>query len=110
MKRALPGVLALVVLSTPAIAEPPSLRERLLGTWRLVSIENRDSADKPWEKRYGDNPRGYILYDATGHMAVQIAKTPPPSKFASGDDWKPTPEEATGVYLGYLAYFGTYTV
>ncbi len=108
MKRIVAVILGLGLLCSPMLAV--SLKERLLGTWRLVSIENRDAPEKAWEKRYGENPRGYIMYDATGHMAVQIEKTPPPSKFASGDDWKPTPDEARAAYLGYVAYFGTYTV
>ena len=50
------------------------------------------------------------MYDATGHMMVEFEKMPPPAKFASGDDWNPTPEEARAALLGYIAYFGTYTV
>jgi hypothetical protein len=43
-------------------------------------------------------------------LAVQFEKTPAPPKFAAGDDWKSTPQEALDVYLGYVAYFGTYAV
>ena len=50
------------------------------------------------------------MYDGTGHMMVEFEKMPPPSKFASGDDWNPTPEEARAAYAGFVAYFGTYTV
>ena len=41
---------------------------------------------------------------------VEFEKMPPPAKFASGDDWNPTPDEARAACLGYVAYFGTYTV
>lgn len=109
MRRIVAVALGLGLLGSSMLASP-SVKERLGGTWRLVSIENRESPDAPWQKRFGDQPRGYIMYDATGHMAVQIEKTPVPSKFGADDDWKPTPDEALGVYLGYLAYFGTYTV
>ena len=109
MKRMIAVALGLGLFSS-ALSASPSVKERLVGTWRLVSIENRDSPDQPWKKLFGDSPRGYIMYDATGHMAVQFEKMPPPPKFASGDDWKPTSDEALGVYLGYVAYFGTYTV
>ena len=97
-------------LVCPAASAAPTVREQLLGTWRLVSIQNREAGEAQWRSLFGESPRGYIMYDATGHMAVQIEKTPPPAKFASGDDWKPTPDEALGVYLGYVAYFGTFTV
>jgi hypothetical protein len=109
MKRILGAVLGLA-LSCSSMLAAPSLKERLVGTWRLVSIESRESPEEAWQKRFGDQPRGYIMYDATGHMAVQIEKTPVPAKLASDDDWKPTADEALRVYLGYLAYFGTYTV
>ena len=109
MKRILAAYLAVATLSAPAFAAEP-LRQRLLGTWKLVSVQNRESADQAWASRFGDSPRGYIMYDATGHMAVQFEKTPPPPKFATGDDWTPTPDEALAVYLGYVAYFGTFSV
>jgi Lipocalin-like domain len=109
VKRIVAVVIGLGLLCSPVFASP-SLKGRLIGTWRLVSVENRESPDKPWEKWFGENPRGYIMYDATGHMAVQIEKMPPPSKFAAGDDKNPTAEEVLGAYLGYVAYFGTYTV
>jgi hypothetical protein len=91
-------------------APPPTLRDQLQGTWRLVSHERRDNANDAWTRRYGDHPRGYIMYDATGHMMVGFEKMPPPPKFASGDDWTPTPDEARVALLGYASYFGTYTV
>jgi hypothetical protein len=109
VKRIAAAVLGLG-LSCASLLADPSVKQRIVGTWRLVSVENRDSADQPWEKKFGDSPKGLIIYDAAGHMAVQFEKMPPPPKFASGDDWTPTPEEARGAYLGYLAYFGTYTV
>jgi hypothetical protein len=109
VKRIAAVVLGLALSCAPLLAAPP-VKERIVGTWRLVSIENRDSADQPWEKRFGEQPKGLIIYDSAGHMAVQFEKMPAPSKFASGDDWKPTPDEARTAYLGYVAYFGTYTV
>jgi Lipocalin-like domain len=92
-------------------AEPstPTLRQRLIGTWMLVSFQRRKSPDAQWKNAYGDNPRGYVIYDATGHMAVQIEKMPAPPRLAS-DDNQPTAEEAKLIYAGYVAYFGTFSV
>ena len=109
MKRFLFPLLCFALVC-PAATAAPTLRQQLLGTWRLVSVENREAGEPEWKSLFGESPRGYIMYDATGHMAVQFEKTPPPAKFASGDDWKPTPDEVLGVYLGYVAYFGTFTV
>ncbi len=102
------SILSLVVLAAPP--SPPTLHDQLQGTWRLVSYESSATEGRIWFKRFGDGPKGYILYDATGHMMVEFEKLPPPPKFASGDDWSPTADEARAAYLGYVAYFGTYTV
>ena len=50
-----------------------------------------------------------LMYDADGHMSVQIMKVPHP-KVAAGDDSKVTPEEKQALYDAYVAYFGTYRV
>jgi hypothetical protein len=79
----------------------------LVGTWRLVSYEDR--SDGTTEYPYGTNPAGLLIYDATGHMAIQIMKTPPP-RVASGDEYKVAVQEKAALLDGYVAYFGTYTV
>jgi hypothetical protein len=108
--------LASVALSqNKAPAKPPlsTLQKQLIGTWRLISFEDRTDEKDPnseWTYPYGKNPKGYVVYDETGHVTIQMMRTPPPAKFASGDDNKPTPEEAKAAYEGYVAYFGTYTI
>jgi|SoiMethySBSTD1v2_1073268.scaffolds.fasta_scaffold888829_2 lipocalin-like protein len=112
MNRRTAAFVSILALSGAGAASPPAspkLADQILGRWRLVSIENRDDASKPWELRYGSSPTGYIRYDRDGTMSVQIARMPRP-KFASGRDQSPTPEEGREAYLGYVAYFGTYTV
>jgi hypothetical protein len=106
------AVVGLLVLrsASPAPAPAPSLAQQLRGTWRLVSHEGMGSGDPSWKSRFGDAPKGYIMYDATGHMMVEFERMPPPAKFASGDDGEPTAAEARVAHLGYVAYFGTYTV
>lgn len=107
------GILALIgLLALPAAAPapPPTFAQQVQGTWRLVSYERREKGADAWTRRFGDNPKGYIMYDGTGHMMVEFEKMPPPPKFTSSDDWEPTADEARAAYLGYIAYFGTYTV
>jgi hypothetical protein len=82
----------------------------LIGTWRVVAFEDRETGQGAWDHPVGVHPRGYFVYDATGHVSIQICGEEPPAKFASGDDHAPTPEEAKGAYLRYIAYFGTFTV
>ena len=78
--------------------------QRFIGTWRLVSIQG----DSLSHLARGDHPTGYIYYDATGHMAVQIQ---PDRKRPSWSSTKSlSGEEAVEALTGYTAYFGTYTV
>src|SRR6266545_904401 len=87
-------------------ARPASVvAKRIIGTWRLVSIEG-DSLTRVLNR--GAHPTGLLYYDATGHMAVQIM---PDRRRPS---WPrlvlPTPQQAKEAVTGYLAYFGTYSV
>jgi hypothetical protein len=97
----------LVLFFSPLMAVAASPLE-LVGTWKLVVYEDR-SADAPPEHPYGVNPMGLLIYDVTGHMAIQIMKAPPP-KVASGDEYNVTSQEKVALMDGYVAYFGTYTV
>jgi hypothetical protein len=81
-----------------------------IGTWRLVLADYRPDDKSPWVHAYGEHPKGYLVYDQTGHMFVQISNDPPTPPFAGGDDYKPTEREAKTAYLNYVAYFGTYSL
>ncbi len=80
----------------------------IVGTWKLIAYENR-LADGTVEYPYGKNPLGLLIYDSTGHMAIQIMKVPHP-KVASGDEEKVTAEEKGPLFDSYVAYFGKYEV
>ena len=82
----------------------------IIGTWRLVLADYKPDSKSPWMHAYGEHPRGYIVYDSTGHMFVQVCNDPPTPPFASGDDYKPTAHEAETAYAHFVAYFGTYSV
>lgn len=84
----------------------------LIGTWRVVEFADLDK-DGKWQYWYGEHPRGYFVYDATGHVHIQIMKVPPLAPYPESifDAGKmPSPEHALAAYTAYLAYFGTYTV
>jgi len=84
---------------------------KFIGTWRLMSVEarrpNGEVASTP--ARYGTKTIGYLMYDNTGHVAVQIMRPDRP-KFAINDIDKGTPEELKAAWEGYSAYFGTYEI
>jgi hypothetical protein len=81
--------------------------ESLVGTWRVERIVDTDAKGKV-SYPYGEHPKGYIVYDSTGHMQVQVMRMPAVAPFVSGDDAKGTDAEVRAAYQGYVAYFGTY--
>jgi hypothetical protein len=83
-------------------------KKEIVGTWKLVSAEDRPSGSGPWTQyTFGNPPSGYFIYDATGHSSVQIMTTPP-QKIATPDS--PTPQEALAIFNAYIAYYGPYTI
>jgi hypothetical protein len=83
-------------------AKPKSAgASRFVGAWKLVAIEGQQV---PKRDRVG-----LIMYDTTGHMAVQIMPLDRP-KFASGNRLQGTQDEIKATFNGYAAYFGPYEV
>lgn len=89
----------LAALGTASAADQPAPVEAgaLVGTWRLVSVEDRRPNGETIHAM-GRRPLGLLVYDRAGHVSVQImrdpALTPAPA----------SPQD------GYLAYFGRYEV
>jgi len=80
----------------------------VIGTWNLISAEDKDPNTGKWQKyTFGNPPSGYFIYDATGHASVQIMTTPP-VEIAKPDT--PTPDEALEIFNNFISYYGTYTV
>jgi hypothetical protein len=97
------------VTQTPAQAAAIATQIGLVGTWQLVRFEDTD-AKGVVVKRFGEHPKGQFVYDATGHLSINIMRTPPAALFASGDDDTGTDAEVRAAFDGYVAYFGTYRV
>lgn len=97
------------MLETPM---PSEEAHALIGTWRVVEFSDLGK-DGRWVYRFGEHPKGYFVYDGTGHVHIQIMKVPPLASFPEanvGDGKPPTAEHALAAYNAYVAYFGTYTV
>lgn len=103
------ALLALAGLAGAGRAHASGDGDALVGTWRVEEVRDTDAAGKVTYP-YGEHPIGYIVYDPTGHVHVQLMRTPAPQPFASGDDGAGTDAEVRAAYVGYAAYFGTYTV
>ena len=94
-----------------ASADAPgsSLKDDLVGTWGLSSVELRDAAGlllpPPEAPGFGSpGAIGLLICDTAGHIGLAIMQQNRP-KYE-----QPTPEEAMADLEGYTAFFGTYTV
>jgi hypothetical protein len=82
------------------------IRQRLIGTWRLVSVVNEDLATGEKSDYFGPDPQGYINYGPDGRMIV--INTRSDRRRPRGP--APTAEEAAELFRGLIAYAGTYSV
>ena len=83
------------------------LKDRFVGTWKLVGTEQRNAKGEVIPPPAGAPKRtGYIIYDPAGYMAVQIMPVAR-KKYAGA---QATDDEAVAALTGYTAYFGTFTI
>jgi hypothetical protein len=102
-------ILAAITLPCAASAPPDplaSVREQLLGTWKLLTYVREEVPSGARSDVMGPHPSGYINYGRDGRMMVIIT---------GSDRKKPagsvaTPEEAQALLRSLLAYAGTYTL
>jgi hypothetical protein len=86
-----------------------SLRDALVGAWRLVSCVETDVATGEVFLPMGEQPQGFILYTPDGYMSAQLSAADRPD-FAGGDMYRGTPEDHVAAGISYLAYSGPYHV
>jgi hypothetical protein len=101
-------VMGLALRTDDAVAQQKSLKEQLVGTWKLVSSHNVRS-DGSRVDNIGPSPKGLLIYTNDGHFALVNTRADLP-KFASNRRDQGTPEENKAVVHGSIAYFGTYSV
>ena len=89
-------------------AEPSSLKEQLVGTWKVVSWE-QNKGDGTKLQQYGANPAGIAFFDADGRFVITVMR-PDRAGYASNALWQGTAEENKATADGTITYFGTYSV
>ena len=86
-----------------------ALASQLIGTWRLVSREDRTAAGEPRiDQGLGADPVAILVYDTAGNFAAQFMK-----RDRSADVIARTARAGvnnSAAVNGYDAYFGGYTV
>jgi hypothetical protein len=86
-----------------------SLRDQLIGAWKLVSyVEKPVDGSTPFYP-FGEDPKGIIMYTPDGFMSAQLCR-PDRTPFASGDWFKGTPQEYEAEASTYIAYTGPFHV
>jgi hypothetical protein len=98
-----------MTMSNGANINNQSLRERLLGSWKLVSCEARNDDGSRVIYPLGKDARGYILYTPDGYMSAQIMQLDRP-RYQGADAGGGTGAESAQSGHGYLAYSGPYHV
>ncbi|AFZ28182.1 hypothetical protein Cylst_6220 [Cylindrospermum stagnale PCC 7417] len=83
-------------------------QKKVLGTWRLVSWENKDEQGNVTYP-YGKDALGYLVYNADGYMCATLSKKNRPN-FPGGDILAGTLEEQAMAVQTYIAYCGKYKV
>ena len=95
-------LLVLLVVSVPAFADDNELRQKIVGTWTLVSVLYEDQATKERTPVLGEKPRGRQIATADGRwLALVTAENRPVPK---------TDEERARALTSMIAYTGRYRV
>ena len=79
----------------------------LIGTWKLISWENRSVADGKVSYPFGKDAVGYIMYTQDGYMSVAMMRSNR-LKFAAGDLLSGSTEEKAQAAGTYVSYCGRY--
>ena len=91
-----------------AIAQRDTLKDKLVGSWALVSTRTT-RPDGSVYAPYGPHETGTLLFERNGRFAL-ILINPDAPKYASNNRENPTPEEAMAAAKGGFAFFGSYSV
>jgi Lipocalin-like domain len=103
MMRTLAAILfAMLFLPMLARADDAELRQKIIGTWKLVSVVYEDQATKERTPIYGDHPRGIQIATPEGRwLALMTGENRPIPK---------TDEDRAQALKTMIAYTGRYRV
>ncbi len=80
-------------------------KDKLVGTWKLISASSTTSAGDRDETPYGPSPAGFLTYTADGRVTALISYGGRKSLSFGGG----APEEQAQAFRTFLAYAGRYT-
>lgn len=94
-----------------AMSHQKPLKEQLVGTWTLVSWDQRN-ADGTAVRQFGANPKGIAFFATSGYYIITVMRSDR-TKYAIdnfGQITQATAEENKATAQGTITYFGTYQV
>jgi hypothetical protein len=96
------------MMTFDALGQKQSLKEQLVGTWTLLSWEQK-KGDGTKLERYGATPKGIAFFDDGGRYIITVMRSDR-TKYASNALWQGTPDENKETAEGTITYFGTYSI
>jgi hypothetical protein len=66
-------ILGLTLPSGSAVGEERSLSDQLIGTWKIVSVDNA-RPDGSIKQIFGPHPKGIAVFDARGNTAIILMR------------------------------------
>ncbi|HEX3968507.1 MAG TPA: lipocalin-like domain-containing protein [Edaphobacter sp.] len=85
-----------------------AIREKLLGSWSLVSWEEHQAAGGV-SYPLGADAVGQLMYTEDGRMSAQLMR--PGSPLFANEDWRQaTTEDKSNAWSDYFGYFGTFSI
>lgn len=84
------------------------MKSKLIGTWKLKSFELKSKEGDIFHP-LGDNPKGFLIYDKSGHMSGMMSKTDRPN-LSSANLSEIKEKEKSSLADGFIGYAGKYEV
>ena len=84
-------------------------KNKLVGTWRLISFSDFDPASNSWVQPYGEHPGGYFTYTKSGVVNLNVSSQKP-LNFSADSAAKRCFTIPELLSANGANYFGTYTV
>ena len=92
----------LLLMAVPARADDQELRQKIVGTWKLVSVVYEDQESKTRTPVLGEHPKGRQIATADGRWLALVT--------AEGRTVPKTDEERAQALRTMIAYTGRYRV
>jgi Lipocalin-like domain len=98
------AALGVALLPSNIVAQQKTLKQQLIGTWTLVSIDIEGAKDP----LYGANPKGTLTFEAGGRFASRFGEPDRPKSKSKGQDF--LQEFAAAMMDSFAGGSGTWSV